>query len=640
MENPFLKRATEHLRNEEAFLAVVSPEPVRHYIGPAAEAGVLFDRLVVIRGTPGSGKTTLARLFEYPTIAALLRNKSLPERSALVAALSECTAISAETPAVLACRVSLESDYREIWNFPYAEDLRLALTLALIQARAVLLWLRNLKTAGVDLAGVKFIVKREAVGALEAIGGDTADGLEARARELERDLYRIVGALVHPPLNKLPAACTDPYQPFDVIEAVSVPGPDGEPCVLRPLVILDDAHILHPSQFAGLQRSLARRELRVARWILTRLDILEPSEVLAAVAEVEDHRPALPGVNTAREITTITFQSVGSDKRNSTRRSFRSMAKDMSDRYLRMMPLFTRGGLTRFGNLLSTEVPPLAPGVVDRTRQGLESLHAEFGTPQKLREELLSKVDDYLTQTQKVDEAIRYTMARVLVHRTLNRVPQQTLFEAAPEPSKPVKADIGVYDAARLFLHHEHGRPYYCGIDDLCDASSENAEQFLHLAAELVEAAATNVIRSKTVSVEPGLQTKLLKRRATKIITEWDFPNCASVRRVVDRVAERCRLRSLEPNAPLGAGASAYGILQEEFDSLPEKHPQLARVLMFAIAYNAVGVVAQHSCKNKTWCLLLLGGIPLLHHGLTLKRGGFVEGTVRELEGFALEAER
>ena len=61
MANPFEKRATEYLRDDEAFLAVVTPEPLATFFKKPAKEERLYDRLTMIIGTPGSGKTTLAR---------------------------------------------------------------------------------------------------------------------------------------------------------------------------------------------------------------------------------------------------------------------------------------------------------------------------------------------------------------------------------------------------------------------------------------------------------------------------------------------------------------------------------------------------------------------------------------------------
>src|SRR5437763_14187538 len=100
MDNPFVRRASEVLRDEEAVLAIVSPEPVTFFLRKPGQAGTLYDRLVLLGGTPGSGKTTLARLFEFPTLKALLRNSSLSGYQALAGALAECGAIVESRPAV------------------------------------------------------------------------------------------------------------------------------------------------------------------------------------------------------------------------------------------------------------------------------------------------------------------------------------------------------------------------------------------------------------------------------------------------------------------------------------------------------------------------------------------------------------
>lgn len=194
MENPFQRRATEFLRDEEAFLAIVSPEPVTYFLTRPGKEGTLYDRLVLMRGTPGSGKTTLARLFEFPTHNALLRNSAISTYQPLVAALTDCGAIANDRPIVLGCRLPLDTDYQDFWQFPYPDNLKLGLMTALVQARAVLAWLRHLKTAGISAESVEVIPRADAEAIVDAIGGTNGAGLLSRAREVESGLYqRVLG---------------------------------------------------------------------------------------------------------------------------------------------------------------------------------------------------------------------------------------------------------------------------------------------------------------------------------------------------------------------------------------------------------------------------------------------------------------
>ena len=627
MANPFEKRATEYLRDDEAFLAVVTPEPIVTFLQKPAREERLYDRLAMIIGTPGSGKTTLARLFQFTTLRTLLRNRSMTNYKPLIDTLTACGAIDDERPALIGGRLPLEAEYRECWELPYPEEFRTGLMIALLQARTVLTWLRNIRTTGVPLDQVEIVPRADADAALTAIGGTMGLGLLARAREVELAIYRISAALVPPDIEDIDREAGAAYRPFDVIEAFRFA--DGKDVLqLRPFVVFDDAHSLHPAQLETLRRWLARRELKVSRWVLTRLDALTPGEVLLDRVAHAD----VTGLNPSREITVIRMR--GAEDRKSERRAFRKMAKDMAGRYLRQMEVFSRRGLHSLGDLLSTTPEPVSAGKCEGLAQRVDALQRRYAVSSERRRRLEKQVENYLANTGDDGEDLRLGTLSILLERYAKRIPQLSLFDEDTddaEPNRPLGVDAGVADGARIFLLHKYERPYFFGIDTLCDAGSENAEQFLRLAARLVSQSETQLIRGKDARLASGVQHKLLRERATEMVRQWDFPEFQLVQRLADGLAAECLAKSLEGNASLGGGATAFGIPQEEFDTIPKIHPRLARVLQFGVAYNAFVLAPNHGTKKRIWCLIELGGVLLLHHGLTLKRGGFLERRVDDL---------
>ena len=627
MVNPFEKRATEYLRDDEAFLAVVTPEPLVTFFRKPAEEERLYDRLAVIIGTPGSGKTTLARVFQFSTLGTLLRNPGMANYRPLIDALAICGAIDNEHPTLIGGRIPLDAEYRDFWEFPYREGIKTNLMLALLQARTVLAWIRNIQASGVPRDRIEIVPRSDADAALAAIGGKGGSELFKRAREVEFAIYNILTALVPPDIEDIDRDAVGAYRPFDVIEAFRI-SDGGDVREFRPLVIFDDAHSLHPVQFTAFQHWLSRRELKVSRWVLTRLDALTPSDVLLDQAAKKNET----GLNLSREITIIRMQN--GEERGSQRRTFRKMAKGMAGRYLRQMEVFNRRGLHSLDDLLSPTAELLPHGKLQQLRKHVGALQRRYGISAERRRDLERKTDDYLANTEENKEDMRLGIQSVLFERYARRIPQRGLFEEGiddTEPSRPLKVDAGVADGARIHLLHKYNRPYFFGIDTLCDASSENAEQFLQLAARLVSQSEIRLIRGKEATLTSSIQHKLLRERAKEMMDEWSFPQCRFVRRLADGIAGECLSKSLEGNASLGGGANAFGILQEEFENVPQTHPRLAQVLQFGVAYNAFVLAPNHGTKGRLWCLIELGGILLLHHGLTLKRGGFLERRTADL---------
>ena len=630
MANPFEKRATEYLRDDEAFLAVVTPEPLKTFFEKPANEGKLYDRLVMVIGTPGSGKTTLARLFQYSTIRTLLRNTELNTYKPLIDTLSACGAITEGKPTVVSGRLPLEAEYRDFWELPYPEPLKTGLMTAVLQARTVITWIRSFERAGISSDQVEIIPRVEASAALTAIGGIRGSDILERARDVEETIYRVSAALVPPDIDKIDAKGSTVYRPFDVIESIRVK--DGEETLtLRPLIIFDDAHSLHESQFLALRHWLVNREIKVARWILTRLDGLTPTDVLLDQSS-EDSKA---GVKRDRDITDIWMQSTSN--RRSHRTAFRKMAKDMASRYLRQMEIFSRRGLQNLGDLLSNEIHQIPPSKRARLTRQVHNLQYKLGISSERRQSFEQKINAYIKSKRDDEDDLRLAMLAVLMERFAKRRREKDLFEEIQlneEPKRTQSVDADIVEAARIHLYHRYERPLFFGIDTVCDASSENAEQFLHLTARLISQAETQLIRAKAPTLSSALQHKLLCERAEEIVHNWSFPQHMLVRQVANSIASECIEKSLEGNASLGGGANACGIPQEEFNVLPKTHPLLADVLKYGVAYNAFVLVPNYNAKRRLWCLIELSGVLLLQNGLTLKRGGFLERNVENLNSF------
>ena len=599
MDNPFRKRATEFLRDDEAFLAIVTPEPIRYFLSEPGGDGRLYDRLVVLHGTPGSGKTTLARLFEFPTFHTLAQNKNFEGHKDISAALVSCAAMRHDLPRVLGFRLPLETGYRDFWEVGYSDNLKTNLMVALLQARSVLGWFRHLRVAGIDARDVIVAARPEASGLVHTIGGTGGEGLRKRAMAVENAIYQVMNALIAPPEAELPSDAVRPYRPFDIIDRISIPYPPARRdhrIDLRPLAIFDDAHVLHPAQYQALEKVLLRRELRVARWIIARFDILLPERALAAVSEGLPGAANFTSESGDREAEVIFLQSSGDRLTQRTR--FRKMAKDMAGRYLRRMPLLNERGLVNLGNLLGNTEVSVRASALEALRREVDATQRRLHIKPVDREQLLSQVTDF----QKADsDEVTLSMLRIMMHRFDKRRRRRApgFFDGDRDDGDvdiQVAANDAVYAAALFQLFQDHDRPYYYGIDRLCDTSSENAEQFLQLAAELVEAVVAQVARGKPVVLSPSRQHSLLRKRGERIMDGWRFPHDDRVTILVTKIARKCLTKSIEPNGAVIA--NAIGIPQGEFETLPKSHPDLAAVLQFAIAYNAVSLGSQASMQE------------------------------------------
>lgn len=640
MDNPFKKRAAEFIEEPLALLSLLSAEPVRSFF--EKDASTCFDRLTLVVGTPGSGKTTLARLLEIDTLVEVIRsaNNNNRESRQLAMTLADLHILEDRLPSRLAHRIPCGSNFRSIWELPYQERTRSGLLKTFIQVKAALGWLRKLDRLRVDLRTVKINLYPGMETHSGILRAEDAMAFREYGREVEEQILTAITSLAPPGEEELAnTAANAPYNVFDCIESFTVafiPNVTDKPVTLRPMVIIDDAHELHARQFADVEGWLRNREMKMSRWIMTRVDAIGPTEFRKAISEIEAEENS-PGTTAGRDRTIKLLQG---EKRD--RKRFRTISRDVCRRYFSQMPAFQKRGIDKLDDCLSSNALNLSKADTQKLEDRNTSLIEEARFPKQTVELLKSMIPEELPEEEKK------AVLHILLHREKRKTPQVGLFDdisgddyiddAEEEDIESTDGDASkkfvkpaLITGAAIQLTHEFERPFYHSFDRLADASSDNIEQFISLAGALVGEIETRILRNRKAELDAKQQHVILTRRADEIMRQWDFPHCESVKKLIAFIASRCVARTMEPNAPLSDGANAFGIPQADMDRLEQSAPELVPVIHYAIAYNAITLKENYNCKKRLWCLFELGGIPIVANRLTLNRGGFCEGRLSDL---------
>lgn len=624
MDNPFKKRKSELITDRRTLLSLISATPIEAFFRD--DGANLIDKLALVVGTPGCGKTTIARAMEFESLAILCSPNAEQINRDLVLAMTKLKFIEAGHPTVIGHWMAMSNNFRDIKELPYSESIKAALLRAYVQSRSVLGWFRQLDAARVAMEDIEIVMGDGGDSLMTTTRADDPVKFRQYARDIELAIHKIVTALVPPDENEMAEEFLNTrYDIFEVFKGIRVKrwlSESGTSAVLRPMVIIDDAHELHPTQFIELRDWLKSKAMGVSRWLVCRPDAVTPEDYRDAMA-YEDmlEEGATPGSTHGRDYV-IKLMQLGSRDAN----RFKPVARDVANIYVRSIPELAGRQISTLQSVLDRGSAELAPGIVKQLKEQTDKIARDARFSKSLVDTLKARIPDGTAP----DEAL--AVLRILLHREKNRTPQMGLLPDENVRDTPLTTDrraaSSLFEGARIQLMHQFGRPYYYGMDKLIAASNVNLEQFISLSGALVDELLARIMRNKTPEISPKQQHEALVSQATQAISEWDFPYHAAVRDLVNRIAQRCKDKTLLPNAPLDDGANAIGVPQDEMDKVLARSERLTRVLHFAFAYKALVFVPQYTCKNRVWCLLELGALPCMAHGLTLSRGGFIEDTL------------
>ena len=124
MDNPFKKRRTELITDRRTLLSLVSSVPIEEFFD--SEKKQLLEKLTLVVGTPGCGKTTIAQVVEFESLYNLCLETASPINRDLRDVLTRLELIKDGLPAILGHRLAMSTNFRDIWELPYSNQTRLA----------------------------------------------------------------------------------------------------------------------------------------------------------------------------------------------------------------------------------------------------------------------------------------------------------------------------------------------------------------------------------------------------------------------------------------------------------------------------------------------------------------------------------
>lgn len=623
--NPFESRASEQQRDLRQFVRTFGPGAVDLLPSTA------WDRLVVLRSSPGAGKTSLMRLFSAE--ALLWAVDQLDQNDPLRRVLSDRDVLGTDGKLKkLGVVVSLDRDYRALVDLPFESTSQTRLFLRLLDSRIMTGVVRAALAASgheyprdvglFSLDSASAETKTQA--AIERMGGPGGAGLVAHARQTERSMLGLLDEVLAAEMNTRLEGHSELLS-LDVLAQCSLVVA-GEHVDAQPLLMFDDGHELSSAQRSALLDNLRRRRPNIARWYAERLEALSNQELLQGLG------------SDGRDYVEIDIDEIA---RNGSGRQFTSTQHNRILSYIalaRSTPVlnaYARESQPFFDLLDEPADEPLGPDE-DKIVEILRSRTVALAGNDPRYVEWLADAEQ---QTDR-QAANRWREIEVLIARDQKR--QHDLFaEPLSIDELAGRSSSAIREAAMLSVSSEFGLPYYGGESGLLALGSHNAEQFLNLCGVLFEDLLLDVSLGRKAHLSAQRQDRLLRNASEQY---WEsiprtVPNGRDVRAIVAEIVRIAVAENSKPTFPYPPGVTGTALLMSERERLLDVEyrqstpgaDRLFNALASAVAYNVVTADLDYAVKGDRYMVLYLNRLLCPRFSLPLGRGSFRERPLQKM---------
>lgn len=619
VRNAFAIRTSETSSPDDLFARYFAPEVLS-----LLPEDLFATSALVLRSSPGGGKTSLLRIFTPGPLIQVIRNHARAPFDEIYKNLMGLGVVDSAGPRAFGVLVPCASGYAEIGP-PLDDNTARSLFRALVNVRVILRTLRALCTLNdLDYPQDLAQVSCEFANALFDEGPIPRNGnlveLRTWAEDVESRCFSAMDG-VGPVRNDLPL-----HYAFDSVVWLSQVTftVRGAPVAARPIVMFDDVHRLRPWQRAMLYEQLLDHRTGTPVWLAERTLVLDPAELLSG---------AIP----RRDYAEVRLEHVW---QASKPKQYVRFVTSIADRRVQQM----RNDLESFGDHLAEALTDHASQA--RISGGLEQLKSkvrEAARGTTLFDEWLRKAD--LTDGEPLEVAVAWTTVGIHIARERANLQPSLELEPLPEEALDARSASGLAQAAERFICTELNLPYFYGLERVVRLSSYNVEEFLQICAVLYEHIHADRITRRgggPVSVTPKAQHDALTKLADKRFQELPrlFPTGPQAQRLIAAIGEMCREKTYEPNAPYAPGVTGIGVnyqdritlIQAARDGPGSAYYELASILSACVAQNLFEVRENLRQDNKEWVVLYLNRMFCAKYDLVYHAGGWQRVSLKRLQ--------
>lgn len=586
IRNPFLFRATEQNSEDDLFVQLFS-EDILNILND--NISNIFIKPLILRSSPGFGKTSLLKLFTAQILNRLINyHSSNDNRDELYKAVKNLGFINSSNHiSKVGIYIPCTNLYTNLQDVISEDKNKNSLFFALLNAKILFEFVQTVKQVCIekhtsfndDLLKIYIEDKSEIPLFLkEDYKKDyyTLQDFYNFAISVEKEILNYIdnfGLIDYDPSIQISNL---ELHSFNILSKSMIKY-DGIRLDTSFVIMFDDLHKLAIEQRNLIYKTILNDRYNIPIWIAERLSILTDNSIFNGTTHHRDY------------ISIHLEESI----RHGKKKLFENFLSKITSHRMS----FSNNNIASFETKLLNSLKEDNIGICIKKIK--HDLQKNYSNSSKYTQ-LIKDLDEY-TDTDYT------TLLKVIVYSIIierDKQNNQPTFDFAEIQSNVPKDNYAkLKPTAEYFAMLFYKIPYYYTFERLTKLASFNTEQFLGLASSLYEEMIARSVINKQDPLSGKLQEKIIKKYAEDKWNEIEtnIPRGTVIQSLLKSQLDFSLEQSKRPSAPYAPGVTGFAITNTDLKNLQEKpqYKTLKKIIMSCIAYNLLTVDENKKQGNK-----------------------------------------